>query len=53
VVDTLINPYTRYWIENHNLFAGMWRDWESQNDHTLPWSAGACSRHTFQQLAAG
>jgi RHS repeat-associated protein len=35
VVDTLIDPYTRCWIEDHNLFAGMWRDEESGTDHTL------------------
>jgi RHS repeat-associated protein len=35
VVDTLTNPYTRYWIEEHNQFAGMWRDDETGTDHTL------------------
>jgi hypothetical protein len=53
VVDTLTTPYTRYWIEDQNLFAGMWRDEESDNDHTLPWSAAACSRFVLWQLVAG
>jgi RHS repeat-associated protein len=35
VVDTLTNPYTRYWIEDRNQFAGMWRDDETGTDHTL------------------
>jgi RHS repeat-associated protein len=35
ITDTLNDPNTRYWKENRFKFAGMWRDWDSSNDHTM------------------
>jgi RHS repeat-associated protein len=34
ITDTLNDPNTRYWKENRFKFTGMWRDAESDHDHT-------------------